>query len=1605
MRNSILSLVFLLLNSTLSYTQQATPLRLQAVSLTADAAKALSNQARAAKSWQEYTFQGETFLIVQFAELPSKAERASWEERGLRFIQYLPDQSYLVGLSGPLSPADLPFPILLPMLGTFKIAGSCAAAINRSNGPLKISVHPMPGLDARALLSELPAAFKPEKLQKGFLEGTVEVEAIPAIAAHPGVWLIEAAEQAPFPEGLQNGAVVGAPFVHNVTEGVFTGENVVIGIADDGNVFHKDLKNRLIVDLGDDFGTSHGEMTTSIAAGAGNLLPEAQGLAPAAKIHLSFILDYLHHEAAVDNYNQHRVTITSTSYGDGCGGFYSSKAAALDDQMHLFPVLMHCFSAGNAGGSTCSEVYGLVEFDPVMPFANLTGGRKAGKNGITVGNVDTDGILAQSSSVGPTEDGRVKPDIVAVGQNTIANGPGNGYITASGTSASAPVIAGILARLTQAYRALFGGQDPPSALLKAALLNGARDIGRPGPDFQHGWGLADAGTALGIIQNHQYHATKLSHGGERTFPLTIPEGTAVAKVMVVWHDVAGSPIAQKALVNDLDLRLTGPEGQLYLPLVLSSFPHPDSLTANAKPGVDRLNNVEQVVLKNPAPGTYTIKLEGHLVPEGPQSAVVVYHFEPLGLDIRHPVAETAIAPGEELKIVWDRNGGTAPFHLAYRAEGAGTWTTITNNIPGHSWLYNWEVPAGLSGLFELRLSSGGEVVTSPSFTVLSKPGFYIEQTGVHKATIRWAAVEGAASYEVFELGETYMELIGETPDTALEFSIPQGSGNWFSIRAKTSEGNVGLRARAHFYRQSVCNNQAVLKLHLDNNPGETSWTLVDEAGQDLIIAGPYPDEMAGEVIEIPVCLADGCFTLSVKDSGNDGLCCEDGVGKYELFNAQGHMLAEGSHFGGNGTVYFCLESNQPTLQAHASAATSVSCNGASDGWAVVYPNGGTGNYSFLWSNGATTQQILNIPAGVYDVTISDQVTSVTSSVTIAEPSPLSAIIATNDSGCGTVSTGMASAMVSGGTAPYQFYWSTGDTGKDLSQVPAGNYSVTVYDSKGCTVSATAQVMDASPLALSLAGDAPGCSDAANGAAFASVAGGFPPYQYAWSNGSSFSAATNLSPGNYQLTVTDALGCTATGQVELTSPPPIGADITYTDSLSHLDVEVFGGVPPYSFQWSNGSTASTLSVSESETYQLTITDANGCQRIISEEVSIEAPEHCIPSVSNNIYNWIETVTIDTMVRQTGQNSTTYTSFVDMEAMMLSVRAGQPYTMELEAGFQGGILPVYWRVWVDLNEDGDFDDSDEQLFHSGQQHSGECAFGLQLPENTAPGMKTMRISQAFLAPPDPCGVSLYGETEDYKLRVTGQADYCSSYGQSTSQEWIEAVQIGGLGHISGNNGGYKDNTDLSLTVVPGASLPLLLSPGYSASPMVEFWSVWADFNRDGIFNHDNELVFLSGPAVGPAAGALDIPVSLSPGPLAIRVQMRWNPVLNPCGAFTWGEVEDYQLMVEPVAGLRSAENLPLLNHLKTSERSRPTQLKVWPIPAKDILNYAIALEHQGPVEAVLYDGLGRVMWRALQDGHVGLQQYQIPLGLLPPGIYQLQVRAGGHSMTRSVMVQQE
>jgi hypothetical protein len=188
------------------------------------------------------------------------------------------------------------------------------------------------------------------------------------------------------------------------------------------------------------------------------------------------------------------------------------------------------------------------------------------------------------------------------------------------------------------------------------------------------------------------------------------------------------------------------------------------------------------------------------------------------------------------------------------------------------------------------------------------------------------------------------------------------------------------------------------------------------------------------------------------------------------------------------------------------------------------------------------------------------------------------------------------------------------------------------------------------------------------------------------------------------------------------------------------------------------------------------------------------------------------------------------------------------------------------------------------------------------------------------------------------------------------------------------------------------------------MVEFWSVWADFNRDGIFNHDNELVYQSGPAVGPVSGMLEIPESTMPGPLLVRVQMRWNALLNPCGTFTWGEVEDYQLMLEPGTGLRSTGNGPSFLQNKAGEVTHQSgALKVWPVPAAGTLHYAFVQEEEGAVEALLFDGLGRAVLRDLPENGRGIQQFQMSLHQVPPGLYQLQVRAGGKVMTQNIIKQ--
>ena len=174
----------------------------------------------------------------------------------------------------------------------------------------------------------------------------------------------------------------------------------------------------------------------------------------------------------------------------------------------------------------------------------------------------------------------------------------NTYQVGGGTSAASPGVAGISAQLCQAYKEMNSGQEINTALLKATLLNTASELGNPGPDYIFGWGRVNAMRAYDLLAGNNFIFDSVSQGQAKTFNLTIPANTSLAKVMVYWHDYEGNPSASKALVNDLNISMTDLSSTNYLPLILD--PTPDEITLNnfAVQGVDTLNNAEQIQIEN-----------------------------------------------------------------------------------------------------------------------------------------------------------------------------------------------------------------------------------------------------------------------------------------------------------------------------------------------------------------------------------------------------------------------------------------------------------------------------------------------------------------------------------------------------------------------------------------------------------------------------------------------------------------------------------------------------------------------------------------------------------------------------------------------------------------------------------------------------------------------------------------------------------------------------------------------------------------------------------------------------------------------------------------------
>jgi gliding motility-associated-like protein len=301
-----------------------------------------------------------------------------------------------------------------------------------------------------------------------------------------------------------------------------------------------------------------------------------------------------------------------------------------------------------------------------------------------------------------------------------------------------------------------------------------------------------------------------------------------------------------------------------------------------------------------------------------------------------------------------------------------------------------------------------------------------------------------------------------------------------------------------------------------------------------------------------------------------------------------------------------------TAVSVTSVNTDISCNGGSDGAIDIIVTGGTPSYTFIWTNGATTEDLTNLPAGIYCVTATDA-NGCTATVcdTVAEPTPIDITKVIGNVSCNGLSDANIDITVTGGTPGpgYSYLWSyNAQTTEDLAGIPAGQYIVTVTDSRNCTDTAIAVVTEPTAVILSTANTNVNCNGGSNGSVTLTVSGGTSPYTFNWDNGATTQDITGLAAGVYCVTVYDAFQCSATICDTITEPSALSLSTVPTDvncfggNDGAVDLTVTGGTSGYTYLWDNGATTEDINNLIAGTYCITVTDANNCTATICETVN-------------------------------------------------------------------------------------------------------------------------------------------------------------------------------------------------------------------------------------------------------------------------------------------------------------------------------------------------------------------------------------------------------------------
>lgn len=443
----------------------------------------------------------------------------------------------------------------------------------------------------------------------------------------------------PYYSGLHNIQARKTTGVHTVQERYsdmdLTGNGIKVGVWDGGLVLtdHVEFQNRVTNKVGTSFSNHATHVTGTIAASGVNA--DAMGMVPEVSVDSYFAFD--DDISTITSAAGEGLILSNHSYGLLLGwefddgewrwfggaddvdlrfGTYTNSSRVLDEIAFNAPYYTMVRSAGNDR----SDV-GDGSRPPDGPFDTI-GPAAGAKNVITVGAITgfdeytgvDDAVISSFSSYGPTNDGRIKPDLVGDGVGVLSTSSqgANAYTTLQGTSMSAPNVTGSLA-VIQNYVQNNADSVLLSSTLKALAIHTAHEAGSAdGPDYVFGWGVLNTLGAIELLEHVNNNDTlilvnSLNNGG--TFNLKfLSNGNSPIKFTLAWTDPAGVAHSaggmEKSLVNDLDIRLTDDEGNIYYPFTLN----PAQPSQGAQRGDNNTDNVEQLFVVNADPGEYTLEI-------------------------------------------------------------------------------------------------------------------------------------------------------------------------------------------------------------------------------------------------------------------------------------------------------------------------------------------------------------------------------------------------------------------------------------------------------------------------------------------------------------------------------------------------------------------------------------------------------------------------------------------------------------------------------------------------------------------------------------------------------------------------------------------------------------------------------------------------------------------------------------------------------------------------------------------------------------------------------------------------------------------------------------